>query len=190
VRMRFERVLRTLTRTHDTVASFLPARARSFAGKGGGGAQGQIRESTRPHRLQPLAHGYFRIRRRLRIRWCAGLVPPVICGIMFYSAPSPLSPSHLRGRERCAEYEPYLLCRRDVPPLDLRFTGYGGDKTSHIYELSRGGHVLVVLPQAFAVHEHHAPGTALPCLLRARALPFTRKVYSSALDKEDVHAYA
>ena len=57
-----------------------------------------------------------------------------------------------------AEYEPYILCRRDVAPLDLRFVGYGGDKTSHIYELSRGGHVLVVVPQAFVVHEHHAAG--------------------------------
>eukprot|EP00802_Teleaulax_amphioxeia_P032217 Tamp_36071.p1 GENE.Tamp_36071~~Tamp_36071.p1 ORF type:complete len:141 (+),score=15.02 Tamp_36071:107-529(+) len=57
-----------------------------------------------------------------------------------------------------SEYEPYILCRRDVAPLDLRFVGYGGDKTSHIYELSRGGHVLVVVPQAFVVHEHHAAG--------------------------------
>ena len=60
-----------------------------------------------------------------------------------------------------SEYEPYILCRRDIPPFDLRFMGYGGDKTSHIYELSRGGHVLVVLPAAFVVHEQHAPGEDL-----------------------------
>ena len=104
-----------------------------------------------------------------------------------------------------SEYEPYILCRRDIPPFDLRFSGYGGsllprispppparppapsplpsrlpsppppslllsfppltrsvprtgDKTSHIYELSRGGHILVVLRDAFALHEHHASG--------------------------------
>ena len=34
-----------------------------------------------------------------------------------------------------------------------------GDKTSHIYELSRGGHVLIVLPGAFTVHEFHAPAS-------------------------------
>jgi hypothetical protein len=43
--------------------------------------------------------------------------------------------------------------------------GYGGDKTSHIYELSRGGHVMVVLPGAFALHEQHAAGVPFIGLL-------------------------
>lgn len=54
-----------------------------------------------------------------------------------------------------SEYEPYILCRRDIPPFDERFVGYGGDKTSHAYELSRSGYVFVVLPGAFAVHAPH-----------------------------------
>ena len=55
-----------------------------------------------------------------------------------------------------SEYEPYILCRRDIPAFDERFVGYGGDKTSHAYELSRSGYVFVVLPGAFAVHAPHA----------------------------------
>ena len=101
-------------------------------------------------------------KRALQALWAAGGVAQVH-GAKFAGAHAPTDYARwFATRVEYAvsyqsEYEPYVLARKDMPAFDERFRGYGGDKTSHAYELARAGHVLVVLPDAFAVHAAHAP---------------------------------
>lgn len=82
-----------------------------------------------------------------------------------------------------ADFEPYVVVRRDCPEYDQRFVGFGWNKVSHIMELDAQvrfskkrlcsvqvssvpnlSHFLVpkeydliVLPNAFMIHMPHAP---------------------------------
>ena len=48
-------------------------------------------------------------------------------------------------------FEPYVVVSKDMPMYDQRFSGYGHDKSSHIYELYARGYNFV-LPEAFVIH--------------------------------------
>ncbi|XP_044292517.1 LARGE xylosyl- and glucuronyltransferase 2 [Varanus komodoensis] len=54
-------------------------------------------------------------------------------------------------------FEPYVVVRRDCPPYDQRFVGFGWNKVSHIMELDAQEYELLVLPNAFMIHMPHAP---------------------------------
>uniref|UniRef100_A0A8C2ZMK1 LARGE xylosyl- and glucuronyltransferase 2 n=1 Tax=Cyclopterus lumpus TaxID=8103 RepID=A0A8C2ZMK1_CYCLU len=56
-----------------------------------------------------------------------------------------------------ADFEPYVVVRRDCPEYDQRFVGFGWNKVSHVLELDAQEFDLVVLPNAFMVHMPHAP---------------------------------
>ena len=56
-----------------------------------------------------------------------------------------------------ADFEPYIVVRKDTPEYDTRFVGFGWNKVSHIMELEAEDYEFVVLPNAFIVHMPHAP---------------------------------
>ncbi|XP_026995629.2 xylosyl- and glucuronyltransferase LARGE2s [Tachysurus fulvidraco] len=56
-----------------------------------------------------------------------------------------------------ADFEPYVVVRRDCPEYDQRFVGFGWNKVSHIMELDALEYDLMVLPNAFMIHMPHAP---------------------------------
>ncbi|KAK7912699.1 hypothetical protein WMY93_012910 [Mugilogobius chulae] len=56
-----------------------------------------------------------------------------------------------------ADFEPYVVVRRDSPEYDQRFVGFGWNKVSHIMELDAQEFELMVLPNAFMIHMPHAP---------------------------------
>ncbi|KAL6113688.1 large2 [Pungitius sinensis] len=56
-----------------------------------------------------------------------------------------------------ADFEPYVVVRRDCPEYDQRFVGFGWNKVSHVLELDAQEFDLTVLPNAFMVHMPHAP---------------------------------
>lgn len=56
-----------------------------------------------------------------------------------------------------ADFEPYVVVRRDVAEYDRRFVGFGWNKVSHSMELYAQGYEFVVLPNAFIIHTPHAP---------------------------------
>ncbi|TNN29610.1 Glycosyltransferase-like protein LARGE2 [Liparis tanakae] len=56
-----------------------------------------------------------------------------------------------------ADFEPYVVVRRDCPEFDPRFLGFGWNKVAHVLELDAQEFGLVVLPEAFMVHMPHAP---------------------------------
>ncbi|XP_042202239.1 LARGE xylosyl- and glucuronyltransferase 2 isoform X2 [Callorhinchus milii] len=56
-----------------------------------------------------------------------------------------------------ADFEPYVVVRRDCPEYDQRFVGFGWNKVSHIIELDAQEYELMVLPNAYIVHMPHAP---------------------------------
>lgn len=56
-----------------------------------------------------------------------------------------------------ADFEPYVVVRRDVVRYDTRFLGFGWNKVSHTMELHAQGYELYVLANAFVVHLPHSP---------------------------------
>uniref|UniRef100_A0AAX7TEV5 LARGE xylosyl- and glucuronyltransferase 1 n=1 Tax=Astatotilapia calliptera TaxID=8154 RepID=A0AAX7TEV5_ASTCA len=56
-----------------------------------------------------------------------------------------------------ADFEPYVMVRRDSPEYDRRFVGFGWNKVAHIMELDAQEYEFVVLPNAFMIHMPHAP---------------------------------
>uniref|UniRef100_A0A8C7UL85 LARGE xylosyl- and glucuronyltransferase 2 n=1 Tax=Oncorhynchus mykiss TaxID=8022 RepID=A0A8C7UL85_ONCMY len=56
-----------------------------------------------------------------------------------------------------ADFEPYVVVKRDCPEYDQRFVGFGWNKVSHIMELDAQEYDLMVLPNAFMIHMPHAP---------------------------------
>jgi glycosyltransferase-like protein LARGE len=53
-------------------------------------------------------------------------------------------------------FEPYIIARRDlIPNYDERFSGYGYNKISFIYEIFIMGFKFVVLPNVYVVAEKH-----------------------------------
>uniref|UniRef100_A0A8B9HBR0 LARGE xylosyl- and glucuronyltransferase 1 n=1 Tax=Astyanax mexicanus TaxID=7994 RepID=A0A8B9HBR0_ASTMX len=56
-----------------------------------------------------------------------------------------------------ADFEPYVMVRRDCPEYDRRFVGFGWNKVSHIMELDAQEYEFVVLPNAYMIHMPHAP---------------------------------
>eukprot|EP00945_MAST-04E_sp_MAST-4E-sp1_P003321 g3321.t1 len=56
-------------------------------------------------------------------------------------------------------FEPYVVVSKDMPRYDQRFSGYGHDKSSHIFDLYMQDYKFIVLPEAFVIHiEHGVPG--------------------------------
>jgi len=56
-----------------------------------------------------------------------------------------------------ADFEPYVVVRRDVVRYDLRFLGFGWNKVSHTMELDAQGYEFYVLANAYIVHLPHSP---------------------------------
>nr|XP_020024271.1 LARGE xylosyl- and glucuronyltransferase 1-like [Castor canadensis] len=56
-----------------------------------------------------------------------------------------------------ADFEPYVVVRRDCPEYDRRFVGFGWNKVAHIMELDAQEYEFTVLPNAYMVHMPHAP---------------------------------
>ncbi|XP_063072899.1 xylosyl- and glucuronyltransferase LARGE1-like [Engraulis encrasicolus] len=56
-----------------------------------------------------------------------------------------------------ADFEPYVMVRKDSPEYDRRFVGFGWNKVSHIMELDAQEYEFVVLPNAYMIHMPHAP---------------------------------
>ncbi|TWW65079.1 LARGE xylosyl- and glucuronyltransferase 1 [Takifugu flavidus] len=56
-----------------------------------------------------------------------------------------------------ADFEPYVMVRRDSPEYDRRFVGFGWNKVAHIMELDAQEFEFVVLPNAYMIHMPHAP---------------------------------
>uniref|UniRef100_A0A0N5AQ35 Glycosyltransferase-like protein LARGE1 n=1 Tax=Syphacia muris TaxID=451379 RepID=A0A0N5AQ35_9BILA len=71
------------------------------------------------------------------------------------------------------DYEPYVIVdRRQVPPYDQRFVGFGWNKVSHIMLLDALGFNFTVLPNAFIIHRPHAPSFEI---IKYRSSPIYRK---------------
>uniref|UniRef100_A0A671L3U1 Glycosyltransferase-like protein LARGE1 n=1 Tax=Sinocyclocheilus anshuiensis TaxID=1608454 RepID=A0A671L3U1_9TELE len=56
-----------------------------------------------------------------------------------------------------ADFEPYVMVRRECPEYDRRFVGFGWNKVAHIMELDAQEYEFVVLPNAYMIHMPHAP---------------------------------
>ncbi|RXM32975.1 Glycosyltransferase-like protein LARGE1 [Acipenser ruthenus] len=56
-----------------------------------------------------------------------------------------------------ADFEPYVVVRRNCPEYDRRFVGFGWNKVAHIMELDAQEYEFVVLPNAYMIHMPHAP---------------------------------
>ncbi|KAJ8268812.1 hypothetical protein COCON_G00114190 [Conger conger] len=56
-----------------------------------------------------------------------------------------------------ADFEPYVMVRRDSPEYDRRFVGFGWNKVAHVMELDAQEYEFVVLPNAYMIHMPHAP---------------------------------
>ncbi|XP_004623993.1 LARGE xylosyl- and glucuronyltransferase 1 [Octodon degus] len=56
-----------------------------------------------------------------------------------------------------ADFEPYVVVRRDCPDYDRRFVGFGWNKVAHIMELDAQEYEFTVLPNAYMIHMPHAP---------------------------------
>ncbi|XP_027899736.1 xylosyl- and glucuronyltransferase LARGE1 isoform X2 [Xiphophorus couchianus] len=56
-----------------------------------------------------------------------------------------------------ADFEPYVMVKRDSPEYDRRFVGFGWNKVAHIMELDAQEYEFVVLPNAYMIHMPHAP---------------------------------
>ncbi|XP_052584901.1 xylosyl- and glucuronyltransferase LARGE1 isoform X2 [Peromyscus californicus insignis] len=56
-----------------------------------------------------------------------------------------------------ADFEPYVVVRRDCPEYDRRFVGFGWNKVAHIMELDAQEYEFTVLPNAYMIHMPHAP---------------------------------
>merc|ERR1712071_446133 len=56
-----------------------------------------------------------------------------------------------------ANFEPYVVVRRDVVRYDQRFLGFGWNKVSHTKELDAQGYEFYVLANAYIVHLPHSP---------------------------------
>uniref|UniRef100_A0ABI7ZJU2 LARGE xylosyl- and glucuronyltransferase 1 n=1 Tax=Felis catus TaxID=9685 RepID=A0ABI7ZJU2_FELCA len=56
-----------------------------------------------------------------------------------------------------ADFEPYVVVRRDCPEYDRRFVGFGWNKVAHIMELDAQEYEFIVLPNAYMIHMPHAP---------------------------------
>ncbi|XP_069759286.1 xylosyl- and glucuronyltransferase LARGE1 isoform X2 [Narcine bancroftii] len=56
-----------------------------------------------------------------------------------------------------ADFEPYVVVRRDCPEYDRRFVGFGWNKVAHVMELDAQEYEFVVLPNAYMIHMPHAP---------------------------------
>ncbi|XP_047297559.1 xylosyl- and glucuronyltransferase LARGE1 isoform X3 [Homo sapiens] len=56
-----------------------------------------------------------------------------------------------------ADFEPYVVVRRDCPEYDRRFVGFGWNKVAHIMELDVQEYEFIVLPNAYMIHMPHAP---------------------------------
>uniref|UniRef100_A0A9J7Z558 LARGE xylosyl- and glucuronyltransferase 1 n=1 Tax=Cyprinus carpio carpio TaxID=630221 RepID=A0A9J7Z558_CYPCA len=56
-----------------------------------------------------------------------------------------------------ADFEPYVMVRRESPEYDRRFVGFGWNKVAHIMELDAQEYEFVVLPNAYMIHMPHAP---------------------------------
>ncbi|KAM5170731.1 xylosyl- and glucuronyltransferase LARGE1 isoform 2-T2 [Mantella aurantiaca] len=56
-----------------------------------------------------------------------------------------------------ADFEPYVVVRRNCPEYDRRFVGFGWNKVSHIMELDAQEYEFTVLPNAYMIHMPHAP---------------------------------
>lgn len=50
-------------------------------------------------------------------------------------------------------FEPYFVAPASMPRFDERFRGYGGDKSSHAWELKVHGWAFSVVPDAFILHQ-------------------------------------
>ncbi|XP_043963504.1 LARGE xylosyl- and glucuronyltransferase 1 isoform X1 [Gambusia affinis] len=56
-----------------------------------------------------------------------------------------------------ADFEPYVMVKKDSPEYDRRFVGFGWNKVAHIMELDAQEYEFVVLPNAYMIHMPHAP---------------------------------
>ncbi|KAI1239202.1 hypothetical protein IHE44_0012315 [Lamprotornis superbus] len=56
-----------------------------------------------------------------------------------------------------ADFEPYVVVRKDCPEYDRRFVGFGWNKVAHIMELDAQEYEFTVLPNAYMIHMPHAP---------------------------------
>ncbi|KAM9312622.1 xylosyl- and glucuronyltransferase LARGE1 isoform 2-T2 [Gastrophryne carolinensis] len=56
-----------------------------------------------------------------------------------------------------ADFEPYVVVRRNCPEYDRRFVGFGWNKVAHIMELDAQEYEFTVLPNAYMIHMPHAP---------------------------------
>ncbi|KAA3676323.1 glycosyltransferase-like protein LARGE [Paragonimus westermani] len=56
-----------------------------------------------------------------------------------------------------ADYEPYVIVRRDAAKFDERFVGFGWNKASFIMQLDVLNFQFLVLPHAFLLHLPHPP---------------------------------
>ncbi|CAJ0934855.1 unnamed protein product, partial [Ranitomeya imitator] len=56
-----------------------------------------------------------------------------------------------------ADFEPYVVVRRNCPEYDRRFVGFGWNKVAHIMELDAQEYEFMVLPNAYMIHMPHAP---------------------------------
>ncbi|XP_056134931.1 xylosyl- and glucuronyltransferase LARGE2s [Lampris incognitus] len=79
-----------------------------------------------------------------------------------------------------ADFEPYVVVRRDCPEYDQRFVGFGWNKVSHIMELDAQEYELMVLPNAFMIHMPHAPSFDIS---KFRSSPSYRNCLSTLKDE-------
>nr|XP_045370549.1 LARGE xylosyl- and glucuronyltransferase 1 [Camelus bactrianus] len=56
-----------------------------------------------------------------------------------------------------ADFEPYVVVRRDCPEYDRRFVGFGWNKVAHIMDAGAQEYEFIVLPNAYMIHMPHAP---------------------------------
>lgn len=79
-----------------------------------------------------------------------------------------------------ADFEPYVVVRKDCPEYDQRFVGFGWNKVAHIMELDAQEYELMVLPNAFMIHMPHAPSFDIS---KFRSSPSYRHCLSTLKDE-------
>ncbi|XP_072173971.1 uncharacterized protein [Diadema setosum] len=93
--------------------------------------------------------------------------PPTVSIFRFYESPLSHGPTNYAQWYTASEpyhtvyyedkYEPYLILQKsEMPMYDERFTGYGMNKITHIFELHAAGYEFVVLPDAWVIHFPHS----------------------------------
>ncbi|XP_077994436.1 xylosyl- and glucuronyltransferase LARGE2s-like [Glandiceps talaboti] len=88
-----------------------------------------------------------------------------------------------------ADFEPYVVVKKDCPQYDTRFVGFGWNKVAHIMELDAQGYEFIVLPNAFMIHMPHAPSFDIAKFRASEQYRECLKILKSEFQKDMAKKY-